>query len=128
MSDYFILLIVVICTSASLILFPKLFRKGILNQERIDHAKVIFGIVNIVLQLIHMQPKAKERAVLMSDIANLITEFVTDLVAHNGEIQKGIALQASKDVLMKLDVQLSGEEERWLELIIEECLRYQQQP
>ncbi|MCG7406368.1 hypothetical protein MH117_02990 [Paenibacillus sp. ACRRX] len=128
MSDYFIILIVVICTSASLILFPKLFRNGIINKERVDHAKVIFGIVNIVLQLIHMQPKAKERAVLMSDIANLITEFVTDLVAHNGEIQKGIALQASKDVLMKLDVQLSGEEERWLELIIEECLRYQQQP
>lgn len=120
-----ILVVVVFAIVAiGFILVPWLKNKEIIKEESINTTKQMLELIGLVLKSIQTDnSKSKDEIELVFGICEKVVYYVEQTMKNDGnDIKKDYAVKASKEILEKMNIEVTDDMEKMIEIAIESAV------
>lgn len=118
-----IAVVVILLVTIAFILVPYLKNKGLLNEQNTQAANQVLSLIGLVLSNINIgNDKVKSEAETIFNITQKVVQYVEQTMDADGASKKQAALEAAKDILAKLNIELTPDNEKLIEVGIESAV------
>ncbi|MFL1672433.1 hypothetical protein [Paenibacillus dendritiformis] len=124
MDEIIVICIVVAAVIIGFLFFPLAKSKGWIKKDNIDGMKRANEIISLILAIIQLDNKTRDRATLILDISNMVADFALQTTETDDKSElKEIALHTVGEALKRVGILPNEAEQRLIEIVIEEGLK-----
>lgn len=124
MDEIIVICIVVAAVIIGFLFFPLAKSKGWIKKDNIDGMKRANEIISLILAIIQLDNKTRDRATLILDISNMVADFALQTTETDDKSElKEIALHTVDEALKRVGILPNEAEQRLIEIVIEEGLK-----
>lgn len=124
MDEIIVISIVVTAVIIGFLFFPFAKSKGWIKKDNIDGMKRANEIISLILAIIQLDNKTRDRATLILDISNMVADFALQTTETDDKSKlKEVALRTVDEALKRVGILPNEAEQRLIEIVIEEGLK-----
>ncbi len=119
-----IAIVVAAVLAIGFVLVPYLKKKGLINDQNIDATNQILQIAGLILSSLDIKnEKIKSEADTIFDISNKVVQYIEQTMkAVDNVAKKQAAIDVIKEILGKLNIQVTPDNEKLIEVGIESAV------